>query len=247
MTKALTCIIPNWPAPDNIVAFSTTRQGGVSEIPFASLNLGNSAGDTPEAVQENRRRLQEQLALPQAPNWLSQIHSNVSLKITADYQLSEADASLTRLPNTVCAIMTADCLPILICNEQGDEVAAIHAGWRSLAGGVIENTIEQLRSSSETLLAWLGPAIGPAVYEVGSEVRQAFVDLKPEATDAFVASTNDNKWLADLNMLAKQRLQRLGIQHIYGGDYCTYSNPERFFSYRRDGQTGRQTSLIYYR
>lgn len=237
---------PDWPAPTNIRALTTLRMGGVSLPPYASLNLGDHVDDDPKAVSENRQRLQ-QLKLPSDPLWLKQTHSTRVVDAST-YQGQtdslEADASYSTSPGLVCAVMTADCLPVLICNRQGTQVAAVHAGWRGLAAGIIEAAIKQFPGNHADLLIWLGPAIGPAAYEVGNDVRVAFLQQSPEAEQAFKPS-NENKWYMDIYSLARQRLAGMGVRHIYGGEYCTYTDQDRFYSYRRDGITGRMASLIW--
>ncbi len=238
---------PNWPAPASVKAYTTLRTGGYSKAPYDSFNLSVASGDDAEAVAKNRQQLKHELHLSQEPAWLQQMHgTNV---VCADSVNSlfppQADASWTIVPGIPCAVLTADCLPLLLCDDQGLQVAAVHAGWRGLASGVIEATFAQLKGLSSTWLAWLGPAIGPAVFEVGEEVREQFVRADAQAALAFKSFTRQ-KWLADIYLLAKQRLARLGITRIYGGEYCTWSDSERFYSYRRDaGKTGRMVSVIW--
>jgi len=239
----LELILPAWPAPANVRAAVTTRHGGVSLPPYDSLNLGDHVGDAPAAVAENRRRLVEALRLPAEPHWLAQVHGTCALDAAMLGVGCEADAAHTALPGVVCAVLTADCLPVLLCDRNGTQVAAVHAGWRGLLNGVIEQCIAAMGGEGE-LLAWLGPAIGPHAFEVGEEVRAAFVDDAPAAVHAFVPSPG-GRWLADIYTLARQRLHRAGVDAIYGGEHCTFSEPERFYSYRRDGRTGRMASLIW--
>ncbi|MGM0594012.1 MAG: peptidoglycan editing factor PgeF [Pseudomonadota bacterium] len=236
-------ISPPWPAPPNVHAAVTTRSGGVSLPPFDSLNLGDHVGDDPAAVAENRRRLVESLALPSEPRWLNQVHGTCAVEVAEIKTPCEADASISHQPGVVCAVLTADCLPVLLCDRQGSVVAAAHAGWRGLVNGVVESTVAKLGAGDE-LLAFLGPAIGPKVFEVGEEVRQAFIDENPAAAGAFTPSPA-GRWLADIYALARQRLRRAGVDAIYGGEHCTYTEAERFYSYRRDGVTGRMASLIW--
>ncbi|HVV68801.1 MAG TPA: peptidoglycan editing factor PgeF [Gammaproteobacteria bacterium] len=238
-------LFPNWPAPAHIKACTSLRFDGVSEGPYASFNLGKG-GDSPEAVIANRQRLMAELNLIHEPVWLKQVHGTHAIQAdTMHAQSTEADASFTSVPNIVCAVITADCLPLLLCNTAGDQVAAIHAGWRGLAAGIIENTLSHLKQPQDQWLAWLGPAIGPSMFEVGEEVRQAFLQHDPKAQTAFKAKSHD-KWLADLYALAKQRLHACGVSRIYGGGFCTYSDASRFYSYRRgQGKTGRMASLIW--
>ena len=239
----LELITPSWPAPPNVHAAVSTRHGGVSLPPYDSLNLGDHVGDDPAAVAENRRRLREALSLPAEPRWLSQVHGTCALDAAVAGERCEADAAFASRPAVVCAVLTADCLPLLLCDRAGTRVAAVHAGWRGLLEGVIEQTIAAMGTGGE-LLAWLGPAIGPAAFEVGDEVRAAFLVHAPEAHTAFSPSPN-GRWLADIYALARQRLQLAGVDAIYGGEHCTYSEAERFYSYRRDGVTGRMASLIW--
>lgn len=243
MSKNVKLITPEWPAPVNIIAGTSTRLGGVSEAPYDSLNLGSNTGDDINAVQQNRQHVQKTLNLPNEPCWLNQVHGNTAVQIDATYQATDADASYTHQANIVCTVLTADCLPILVCNQTGTEIAAIHAGWRSLASGVIENTLAKFSTPPEQLLTWFGPCISAAVYEVGKEVYTNFVVENPEAQKAFTP-TRQNHWLANLPLLAEQRLQTLGIEHIYHSHLCTLQDETQFFSYRRDGRTGRMASFI---
>ncbi len=237
-------ITPTWPAPANVKAVCSTRAGGGSVGPYLSLNLGGHMGDTAQAVSYNRQLFQTMAAMPSQPVWLTQTHSTTCLSLSsATPENTEADASFSRQSGLVCAVMTADCLPILLCNRAGTEVAAVHAGWRGLCNGVIENSL-QLFSQPADCLAWLGPAISQAAFEVGDEVRAAFIKHNPAAASAFIA-TSHGKWLADLYLLARQRLANFGVTAVYGGDHCTYRQSDTFFSYRRDGQTGRMASAIW--
>ena len=234
---------PDWPAPPGVRAVSTLRGGGVSSGPFASLNLGLHVGDDPVFVQENRRLLVEQLSLPSEPSWLCQVHGNRCMEAGIT-DTPEADASWTDRPGIVCAVMTADCLPLLICKRDGSAVAAVHAGWRGLANGVIESTIATLKSTD--ILVWLGPAIGADAFEVGAEVRDTFVGQDPALAGAFRAQPGD-RFLADIYRIARSTLKHLGVapENLFGGDWCTYHQADQFFSYRRDGATGRMASLIW--
>lgn len=234
-------IIPDWPAPSNVHAIQTTRQGGFSDAPFESLNLGAHVQDHPITVVKNRQLLDQ--FLPAEPVWLNQVHGTNVINAALSNCVQDADGSFTTESNVVCVTMTADCLPVLLCNKQGTAVAAIHAGWRSLCDGVIENTILAMGLKADDLLAWLGPAIGPYAFEVGAEVRQAFIEKDTNATLAF--KPHADKWLANLYLLATQRLNNVGIKAIYGGGDCTYSSPERYFSFRRDGMTGRMATMIW--
>jgi hypothetical protein len=237
-------IYPQWPAPANVRAVSTTREGGASGPPYDSLNLAGHVGDAAAAVQENRRRLYRQLSLPAEPFWLEQVHGIRVVEAGGSAPQPSADASFSRCPGAVCAVMTADCLPALFCDLDGSVVAAAHAGWRGLAGGVLEATVAALDVDPARLLAWLGPAIGPGAFEVGAEVREAFLAGHPQAAAAFVAQP-DGRWLADLYRLAGIRLRAAGVTAIHGGGFCTYSERERFYSFRRDRVTGRMASLIW--
>lgn len=237
-------IRPDWPAPAWVRAVSTTRGGGYSDGSFASLNLGDHVGDEPSRVACNRARLTEHLGLAAEPCWLSQVHGRRIVRADKAEPGCEADGAITDTPGATCAVMTADCLPLLICDDQGTQVAAVHAGWRGLAEGVVDSALDALGIAPDRLLIWLGPAIGPTAFEVGDEVRDRFIALDPDATVAFQPHGAD-RWLADLFLLARQRLARLGIDRIYGGGYCTVSQPQRFFSYRRNGVTGRMASLIW--
>lgn len=236
-------ITPDWPAPAGVRAASTLRHGGVSPAPYDSLNLAQHVADAPDNVEANRRILSQALQLPQEPRWLAQVHGTA----VADSDSPpgcEADAAVSSRPGEVCVVLTADCLPVLFATEGGDRVAAAHAGWRGLCAGVLEKTVERMGVGGGELLAWLGPAIGRAAFEVGEEVRQAFVDKDPDAAAAFMAS-RPGHWLADLYLLARLRLARAGVTAVYGGGFCTFSDAGRFFSYRRDGCTGRMASLIW--
>ena len=237
-------IIPQWPAPETVGACSTTRSGGVSQAPWDSLNLGAHVGDAISAVQANRQRLLEQASLPAMPLWLEQVHGNQVLVMDGQQPDSlQADAVYTRQRGVVCAIMTADCLPVLFCSRDGKEVAAAHAGWRGLCGGVLEATLAHFTAPAEDILAWFGPAIGPRAFEVGAEVRAVFMAQGAQAASAFRPA--GEKYYADIWQLATQRLQWLGVRDISGGDRCTLTEAGQFFSYRREGVTGRMASLIW--
>ena len=237
-------ILPDWPAPANVRAAVTTRTGGVSHAPYDSFNLGTHVGDDPTAVRENRARLRAALALPAEPVWLKQVHGVAVVDAAQGGAEPEADGAFAAQPGAVCVVLTADCLPVLLCNRQGTKVAALHAGWRGLAGGVIEAGVKAMGVPGNELLAWLGPAIGPQTFEVGTDVRAAFVQHDAQAAQAFRA-VREGKYLADIYQLARLRLQRLGVAAVYGGGFCTVTERERFFSYRRDGATGRMASLIW--
>ncbi|MBN2885856.1 MAG: peptidoglycan editing factor PgeF [Chromatiaceae bacterium] len=236
-------IRPEWPAPAAVRALSTTRLGGVSSGPYASLNLGDHVGDDAERVARNRALLIERAALPEPPRWLRQVHGCEALSADGWRAECEADALVSTRAGEVCAVLTADCLPLLLCDRAGTRVGAVHAGWRGLAAGVIERALERLGAPSAEVLAWLGPAIGPAAFEVGDEVRAVFMRADTAAEAAFERICG--RWHANLFTLARLRLARWGLTHIYGGEDCTWSQPQRFFSYRRDGVTGRMASLIW--
>jgi YfiH family protein len=243
--KTSNLIIPDWPAPPSVRALSTTRPGGVSEGPWASFNLGLSCGDEQAHVLANRGRLNA--LLPNDPNWLQQVHGREALEVEERGAALPADAQLTSVPGLPLAVMSADCLPILLCDEKGQRVAAVHAGWRGLAGGVIEAALQRMNLAPERLLAWLGPAISGSAYEVGSEVREAFLksaSIAQYGTDRIFTPHGD-RWLLDLAGAARGVLESLGVSGVYGGGFCTYGEPERFFSHRRDGVTGRMASVIW--
>lgn len=239
------CIIPEWPAPARVKALQTTRQGGVSLAPYDSLNLGSHVGDNPLAVARNRMALNA--LLPSEPVWLEQVHgTQVADADHADCRV-QADACIARQRGSVCAVMTADCLPVLLCDAQGTVVGAAHAGWKGLASGVIEAAVRAMGVAPHSLMAWLGPAISQQAFEVGDEVRAAFIAAQPQAASAFTPSPllGKGEWLADIYALARLRLDALGTTQIYGGGCCTYRERERFFSYRRDGATGRMGAFIW--
>lgn len=234
-------IEPDWPAPRGVRAASTVRSGGFSQGAYAGLNLGAHVGDDPAHVAANRRLLGEALNLPAEPLWLHQVHG--AGVIDADKSASlTGDAAVTRRAGAVCAVMTADCLPILLCDRSGSCVAAVHAGWRGLAGGVVEAAVAALDGTD--LMAWLGPAIGPEAFEVGEDVRRVFCDRAGDCSSVFSRSGGE-RWRADLYEIARRVLRRAGVREVYGGGCCTHSDPERFYSYRRDGRTGRMATLIW--
>lgn len=238
-------ISPDWPAPNQVQACVTTRLGGESQSPYLSFNVAQHVGDSAESVLHNRRQLMEQLALPTEPRWLSQIHSNRIVKLSRETNgLLEADASFTCESDIVCAVLTADCLPVMFTDDAGCCVAVAHAGWRGLVAGILEATVTALPADPDKILAWMGPAIGPSVFEVGDEVRQAFTDKYPNTKNAFQA-TNHGLWFADIYQLAKRILNKASVYNVFGGGYCTYSDDQRFFSYRREKTTGRMASLIW--
>lgn len=235
------CIQPDWPAPRHVKALTTTRLGGTSQGVFSGWNLGLHVGDDAEVVSQNRAILQ---ALVGGPiTWLNQVHGTQVVRLPCVESLPDADAAVTDVSGQVCTVMTADCLPVLITDRQGSQVAAVHAGWRGLLDGVIETTVAMFTDSTQCM-AWLGPAIGPMHFEVGQEVYDAFTRDCPAARSAFVRQPHQ-KYLADLYLLAKQRLAKMGVTNVYGGDHCTYRQRDQFYSYRRDGQTGRMASCIW--
>jgi YfiH family protein len=235
-------IVPVWPVPAHVRALITTRNGGTSVGPYTSMNLGLRVEDNPGSVDANRRVLRQ--FLPAEPKWLNQVHGNLVAHAEMITKVPDADASVTFNPGCVSVVMIADCLPILITDRSGSRVAAAHAGWRGLASGIIENTVQALDSPPNELTAYLGPAIGPSAFEVGDDVRDVLCAGDPAAQHAF-RPCGPGKWLADLFQLSRQRLARLGLTNVYGGALCTYSDPKRFFSHRRDKVTGRMAALIW--
>ena len=249
MSKNKHWLVPNWPAPANIHTATTLRTGGVSNKPYSSLNPATHVNDLTENVLQNRKVISDMLGLPSEPVWLDQVHSNHIVKAEKGAIPQQADASYSTESSVVCAVMTADCLPLLICSNDGQKIAAIHAGWRGLLSGIISNSISELtfitpNTKSDDFLVWLGPAIGPNRFEIGTEVREAFMEKSKLYEIAFKKQIN-GKYLADIYQLAKIELSTLGINNIYGGIYCTMSEEDRFFSYRRDNQTGRMATLIW--
>ena len=239
-------LIPGWPAPAWVRSASSTRQGGVSQPPFDSLNLALHVDDRAADVMRNRQRLVEKLTLPGEPRWLNQVHGVTVVDLDdVPGELPDADASFTCTANTVCTVLTADCLPVLFCDRAGTQVAAAHAGWRGLAAGILEATVAAFTAPPGDILVWLGPAIGPQAFEVENDVRQAFCDVDPAATAAFAVS-RPGHWQADLYQLARQRLERVGVNAVYGGDRCTFSEVGDFYSFRRDANTGRMASIIWF-
>lgn len=235
---------PDWPAPANVHTVCSTRLGGCSVGLFTGLNLGSHVGDEPAKVVQNRQQYQHAAAMPNAPVWLNQVHGVTVAKLTTNSESGiTADAAISREPDIVATVMTADCLPLLLCDTAGTQVAAVHAGWRGLCDGIIEATLRTFVPGA-AVLAYLGPAISQAAFEVGTEVRDAFIAHDPSAANAFIPGKGD-KYQADLYLLARQRLAACGVSQIYGGNYCTYQHSELFFSYRSDGQTGRMASSIW--
>ncbi|PCI69508.1 MAG: multi-copper polyphenol oxidoreductase [Piscirickettsiaceae bacterium] len=238
-------ITPDWPAPEQVNALSTCCDGGVSAHGYASFNIATHVGDDILSVAENRKRLVRDAKLPAEPVWLEQAHgTTVAVLGGARYpRVIEADASIARCDDRICAVMTADCLPILLCKQDGSAVAAVHAGWRGLLSGVIENTINAL-GEPQQILAWLGPAIGPGCFEVGAEVKGAFSNKKAVMGQAF-QQIDEAHYMADLYALARMTLLHNGVKKMYGGEHCTYNQPDQFYSYRRQPITGRMASLIW--
>lgn len=241
MPKNCNWLTPSWSVPANVRALTTLRGGGYSTASYEALNLGLHVEDDVSAVLANRRLLIEQAKLPTDPFWLTQVHGTQVVEAVGS-PLVEADASVAFAPGQVCCVLTADCLPLLLCHQKGSCVSAIHAGWRGLASGVIEAAIEKLNCEPKDLLAWMGPAIGPKTFEVGEDVLLAF---KGSHTEASFQSKGNGKWLANLYDLAKVRLKRAGVSQIFGGDFCTYSDPTQFYSFRRSKKTGRMATLIW--
>jgi purine-nucleoside/S-methyl-5'-thioadenosine phosphorylase / adenosine deaminase len=234
-------IIPQWPAPASIVAFTTCRDGGFSYAPYASLNFGLEVGDELTAVQHNRHLLQQEFKHPLV--WLHQTHGTDVIELSERSSAAHGDAVYTRQPHRACVIKTADCLPILVTNKSGTEVAAIHAGWRSLADGIISHTLDKLESKPNDLMAWLGPAISQPCYETGADVRDAFMQLERGLNFAFKAGVGD-RYYTDLKGIARYLLTAKGVKGVFECTDCTYNDRQRFFSHRRDQVTGRMASVI---
>lgn len=237
-------IKPDWPAPPHVRAVSTERLGGVSVGVYRSFNLGSRVGDTERFVAENRRRLARAERLPAEPTWLNQVHGRSVARLGSMSASDAADAAVTSAVGTVCVVLTADCLPVLLTSRDGSVVAAAHAGWRGLADGILANTIDALSCEPEQLLAWLGPGISADAYEVGDEVRSAFVERNAATASAFARNAR-GRWQADLYMLARQALAERGVVDVYGGGFCTYNEDGRFFSHRREAPCGRMATLIW--
>lgn len=232
----------DWPAPQNVKTLITTREGGVSRAPYDRLNLGHHVQDDPQAVKQNRARLCQYL--PCEPVWLQQVHGTKVVNATSAQSGIEADAVFSDSPGAVCAVMTADCLPVLFTNVQGTKVAAAHAGWKGLMDGVLEAALAKF-SKDDLIITYMGPAIGPSAFEVGPEVRDGFIEQHADAKSCFKPSSNEGKWLGDMYALARIRLLAQGVKRIYGGMECTYTQEDKYFSYRRDGMTGRMASCIW--
>lgn len=236
-------IQPQWPAPSAVSACCTTRLGGVSESPFDSFNLALHVGDDEARVRQNRQDLRERLQLPAEPGWLNQTHGIRTVVLEQDSS-RDADAAVSRQPGQVAVVMTADCLPILICNRCATEVAAVHAGWRGLQSGVIQSALAAMQSTNDQLMAWIGPGISQPCFEVGDEVRAAFADSAPAAADYFSAH-GQGHWLCDLAGLAERVLTQQGVSQVFRDPHCSYRDAELFYSYRRAATTGRMASLIW--
>lgn len=241
----------DWPAPPRVRAFTTLRYGaGISRPPFDAFNLGARCGDDATAVEANRTELATRFGLPSLPRWLQQVHGtgvvhfDESATALSQGDEPQADAAVTSMPGLVLAILTADCLPVVFAADDGSEVAAAHAGWRGLAAGVLDATVAAMRTSPDRLLAWLGPAAGPQAYEVGEEVFDALVGADADAATAF-AATRPGHWKVDLYALARRRLAAAGVERVHGGGLCTISDPQRFYSHRRDQRSGRMATLAW--
>ncbi|RUO18441.1 peptidoglycan editing factor PgeF [Aliidiomarina iranensis] len=238
-------LLPDWPVSDCVQGFSTQRSGGVSVAPFSSLNLGAHVQDLPAAVKTNRKRLSKHLKLPQTPIWLNQVHGNGVIRVSENgcKDIPEGDAAYTDCANTPLVIMSADCLPVLLATEDGKEIAAVHCGWRSLASNILGNVLAEFNSPASKIHAWMGPAIGPTAFEVGEDVRTAMLGLHADLAAAF--KPQEAKYLADIYAIARQQLTWHGVKSVSGGGECTFNQPEDYFSYRRDGKTGRMATLIW--
>ncbi len=243
MIRQTDLIHPQWPAPGHIRAIGTTRYGGVSGTPWHSLNLATHVSDDPRNVQQNRKNLSSFLDFPYEPVWLEQRHG-CDVAVADAYRHQPCDASVTCREKVICAVLTADCLPVLFTDYSGTIVAVAHAGWRGLAAGILENTVNKMSVPASKILVWMGPAIGPKNFAVGKDVYQVFTDFSGEADKAFTA-VDDGRWLCDIYLLARQRLNAIGVTGIYGGGHCTYEEEDNFYSFRRDGITGRMASLIW--
>ena len=233
----------DWPADARIVAGTTLREGGASSGPYRSFNIAGHVGDEPAAVESNRRQFRELAGIQAEPLWLNQVHSSIAVRNPDPDTLPQADAAYSNRPGDTCVVMTADCLPVLFASQDAREIAAAHAGWRGLCAGILEATVAQFEAPGEQLMAWLGPAISRHAFEVGDEVRQAFLAVDQAAASCFEQNER-GRWQADLYALARQRLAACGITAVFGDVQCTFGDSSRFFSYRRDGQCGRMASFI---
>jgi len=243
-SNASSFIAPTWPAPSSVRAYVSTRIGGKSGHPFDSLNLGLHVKDDPDFVVQNRKLFASYIDMPNSAIWLNQVHGTDVVSLPTGKVPKSSDAAFSETKDQVCAVLTADCLPVFFCNKSGSQVAVAHAGWRGLCAGVLEATLARF-DEKEAVMVWFGPAIGPTAFEVGGEVKEAFMSVLPEAEAAFKATQGEDKWLGDLYLLARQRLAAAGVTEFYGGDYCTYTEDALFYSYRRDGKTGRMASVIW--
>lgn len=243
MMHTIEFVLPDWPVPPAVRAAVTTRMGGVSTGPFATLNLASHVGDDPKAVAENRRRLHAALALPAEPSWLAQVHGREVARLPGPLP-ANADAAVAFGKGVVCAVLVADCLPVLLAGRDGDRIGIVHAGWRGLAAGVVEATVQALGARPGELIAWLGPCIGPQAFEVGAEVRDVFISHDAAAAREFT-SGRAGRFLADLSALARRRLAACGVHDVHDSGLCTHADTARFYSHRRDGQTGRMAALIW--
>ena len=244
----MSMIIPNWNAPSNVKAFASTRVGGFSADAYQGLNLGMHVGDDASLVERNRIWLKQYANMPAAPVWLDQTHStDVVTVLEPTTNVLDADGAFTTASGVVCSAMTADCLPVILTDTKGTQVAAVHAGWRGLAGGILENAVAKFSnlSSDNQIIAWLGPAIGKQAFEVGDDVLEAFISFDPQAKLAFKAKTEPGKWLANMSQLATQRLAKVGVSQVTDSTLCTFADSDAFYSYRRDGVTGRQATFIW--
>jgi polyphenol oxidase len=243
-THGIDWVTPDWPVKPSVRAGTTLRRGGVSTGPYTSFNLASHVGDREELVAENRRRLRSTLGLPAEPLWLTQLHGVAVARHETGAEIPAADAAVAFAPGQVCAVLTADCLPIVFVDRDATRIGVAHAGWRGLADGVLEATIKALEVPAPYLLAWLGPAISQPEFEVGKDVRAAFLARAPQSESAFTANAR-GRFQADLYALARMRLARAGIKSVYGGGWCTFRDTQRFYSYRRDGKTGRMATLAW--
>ncbi len=244
MTKKPEFIYPEWEAPANVRALTTTRIGGYSKLPFDSFNFSLKSGDDVEVVKRNRALLVESAGLPSEPVWLHQVHGNQVVDAVTSEPYTEADGGFAQRAGVVCVVLTADCCPVFLCDRRGSRVAVLHAGWRGLARGVIEEGVRQMGVPGSELMAWLGPAIGPTAFEVGDDVYGAFHERGADVATAFVKKP-DGKWLADIYLLATQRLKTVGVENVSGNSFCTVGDRDKFFSYRRDGKCGHMASVIW--
>ena len=239
-------LMADWPAPANVCAVVCTRRSGFSSGQFSSFNMGLYSGDDQSDVWKNRHAIEQDWSLKHSPQWLKQVHGTDVAEARADQKELEADAVFSRTSGVPAAVLTADCLPVVFCNDSGSVVAAAHAGWKGLVNGVLEATVQSMNAETSTLMAWMGPAIGPKNFEVGPEVREQFISVNSKSAEAFVPGEGD-RWFADIYQLAGLRLEAIGVTRIYGGDFCTVDQPDLFFSYRREGQqSGRMATVVWF-